>query len=296
MNKLKAILIFSFAICWVQLQAQDKTISLYEGAAPGSEGWKHKEAEMYSDLFKTQVVYNVTDPSLLLYKPKGKANKTSIIIAPGGGFQSLSINREGKDLAKELAKKGITAFVLKYRLLETKSNDPAREMMANLKDRKQFDKKTAPIKEMAGNDIKTAISYIREHAKELGIDPQKLGVIGFSAGASVILESVFHSEEETLPNFAASIYGGPSNDILEADMPASEIPLFISAASDDQLGLAPRSIDLYNKWLPSGYPVELHVYANGGHGFGMGTQGLPVDTWYKRFEDWLLQFEFLNKQ
>ncbi|MBL3656383.1 alpha/beta hydrolase [Fulvivirga sediminis] len=296
MNKIKTILILSLAMCFAQSQAQDQTISLYKGKAPGSENWKQKEAEMYSDLFKTQVVYNVTDPSLLMYKPEGKANKTAIIIAPGGGFQSLSINREGIDLAKELAAKGVTAFVLKYRLLETKSNDPAREMMANLKNRDDFNKKTAPIKVMAGDDIKTAISYIRDHAKELGVDPQKLGVIGFSAGASVILESVFHSEKETLPNFAASIYGGPSNDILEADMPASEIPLFISAATDDQLGLAPRSIDLYNKWLPSGYPVELHVYANGGHGFGMGTQGLPVDTWYKRFEDWLIQFEFLNKQ
>lgn len=276
--------------------SQDQTISLYAGKAPGSESWTQKEAKMYSDLFKTEVVYNVTNPSLLVFRGnKTDANGTAIIIAPGGGFQSLSINREGIDLAKKLADKGVTAFVFKYRLVETKSNDPAKEMMENLKDREKFIEKTATVREMAGEDIRTAIAYIKENAEGFGIDPDRLGVIGFSAGASIIMESVLGSENKLhVPTFAAAIYGGVGNELLEAQIPKNETPLFICAASDDQLGLAPNSIGLYTKWLKSGYPVELHMYATGGHGFGMGTQNLPVDTWDDRFLEWLRQFGFLN--
>ncbi|MFP3590784.1 alpha/beta hydrolase [Chryseobacterium sp. SIMBA_038] len=289
----KFIIASVFLIGINNIQAQ-KSIPLYTVKAPGTESWKQKEAQTYSDLFKTEVVYNVAQPSILVFEAdKVKANGTAIVIAPGGGFQSLSINREGIDLAKKLAENGITAIVLKYRLLETKSNDPAREMMENIKDRKAFDAKTAPIKVMAGEDIKTAISYVRAHAKELNIQTDKLGVIGFSAGASVILESVLHSKEaSTLPNFAASIYGGPNEDILNSKIPGS-IPMFICAATDDQLKLAPKSIQLYNKWLDAGQPVELHIYEKGGHGFGMGIQNLPVDKWSDVYFDWLKFHKFL---
>lgn len=272
-----------------------KTIPLYPGKAPGTENWTQKEAQQFSQLFKTEVVYNVTQPSMLLFEAdKTKANGTVIVIAPGGGFQSLSINREGIDMAKKLAENGITAVVLKYRLLETKSNDPAKEMMDNLKNRVDFDTRTAPIKAMAGDDIKTAISYIRNHAGELKINPEKLGVIGFSAGASVILETVFHSKDvSTIPNFAASVYGGPSREILETAIPKSPLPLFICAASDDQLKLAPKSVQLYSKWQEAGQPAELHLYEKGGHGFGMGKQNLPVDQWSEVYLDWLRFHQFL---
>ncbi len=142
-----------------------QSIQLYKGKAPGSESWTYSEKEMDSDLFKTYLMYNVASPAIEIFQPqKEKANGTVIIIAPGGGFQSLSINKEGRDLAQKLQEKGVTAVVLKYRLLETKTGDPAREMMAGIKDRKAFDARTAPIKVMAGNDMKTAISYVRSHA------------------------------------------------------------------------------------------------------------------------------------
>lgn len=272
-----------------------KTIPLYQGKAPGTESWTQKEAQQFSDLFKTEVVYNVAQPSMLVFEAdKAKANGTVIVITPGGGFQSLSINREGVDLAKKLAAKGITAIVLKYRLLETKSNDPAREMMDNLKSRTSFDERTAPIKMMAGEDIRTAIAYLRSHAKEMNIKPDRLGVIGFSAGSTVILESVLHSKDaSTIPNFAASIYGGPSEDLLKAEIPKSPLPLFICAASDDQLKLAPKSVLLYNKWTEAGQPAELHIYEKGGHGFGMGKQNLPVDHWSDVYMEWLTLHQYL---
>lgn len=293
---IRLISILHLILFMLNVKAQDQVIQLYDGKAPGSEKWTWKEAEMYSDLFKTELVYNVTNPSMLLFKPKTPVSQTAIIIAPGGGFQSLSINREGVALAKELNKMGVTAFVLKYRLLESKTNDPAKEMMANLGDRDEFDRKTAPIKKLAGEDIRTAVAYLRDHADEYGIASDKIGVIGFSAGATVVLESVLNSSEDrTRPDFAASIYGGPSVELLQAALPTKALPLFICAASDDQLKLAPKSIQLYHKWLAADFPVEMHIYSRGGHGFGMGTQNLPVDTWYLRYNDWLQQYHFLDQ-
>ncbi|MCX8524913.1 alpha/beta hydrolase [Chryseobacterium formosus] len=292
---MKKLIITSLFLAGLTTINAQKSIPLYKGKAPGTENWTQKEAQQFNELFKTEVVFNVAQPSMLLFEAdKSKANGTVIVIAPGGGFQSLSINREGIDVAKKLAENGITAVVLKYRLLETKSNDPAKEMMENIKDRKAFDAKTAPIKVMAGNDIKTAISYIRKNAEKLNVNPEKLGVIGFSAGASVILESVLHSDDaSTIPNFAASIYGGPSDSVLGYKIPEQKLPLFICAADDDQLKLAPKSILLYTKWHDAKQPVELHIYEKGGHGFGMGKQNLPADKWSDVYLDWLKFHKFL---
>lgn len=173
-----------------------ETVKLYAGKAPGSENWTQKEAEMYSDLFKTEVVYNVTDPTLLVYQvPKGVKNTgTAIVIAPGGGFQSLSINREGKELAEILSKKGITAFVLKYRLNKTETNDPAREMMEKLKDRAAFEKNSSATIDLAAQDGKNALNYVRNNAPKYGIDTKKVGIIGFSAGSTVAMETVLNNK------------------------------------------------------------------------------------------------------
>ena len=97
-----------------------------------------------------------------------------------------------------------------------------------------------------------------------------------------------------MPDFVANIYGGPRPELLTVATPDKKIPMFVCAASDDQLKLAPRSIEMYNKWLESGQSVELHMYAKGGHGFGIGKQNLPVDSWEIRFEEWLIEQGFLN--
>lgn len=291
----KIILLFSFLMLTVNMKAQE-SVKLYTGKVPGSENWTQKEAQMYSDLFKTEVVYNVTDPSLLVYQvPKRVKNTgTAIVIAPGGGFQSLSINREGKELAEILSKKGITAFVLKYRLNKTETNDPAREMMEKLKDRAAFEKNSLTTIKLAAQDGKTALKYVRNNASKYGIDTKKVGIIGFSAGSTVAMETVLDNTPDQLPDFVANIYGGPREDLLKVVMPEKKIPMFLCAASDDQLKLASRSIQMYNKWLESGQSVELHIYSKGGHGFGTGKQNLPVDSWETRFEEWLKLQGFLN--
>lgn len=291
---MKKIIYSLFLISGMLANAQE-TVKLYQGKAPGSENWTQKEAQMYSDLFKTEVVYNVTDPSLLVYKPKGVKNTgTAIVIAPGGGFQSLSINREGIELAEALCKKGITAFVLKYRLNKTETNDPAREMMDKLKDRAAFEKNSLATIKLAAQDGKNALKYVRDNASKYGIDVKKVGIIGFSAGSTVAMETVLDNTADQLPDFVANIYGGPREDLLKTATPEKKIPMFVCAASDDQLKLAPRSIQLYNKWLDAGQSAELHMYAKGGHGFGTGKQDLPVDSWLQRFEEWLVFQGFLN--
>jgi len=286
---MKKIIFSLFLISGIFANAQE-SVRLYQGKAPGSENWTQKEAQMYSDLFKTEVVYNVTDPSLLVYKPaKGVKNTgTAIVIAPGGGFQSLSINREGIELAEALSKKGITAFVLKYRLNKTETNDPAREMMDKLKDRAAFEKNSLATIKLAAQDGKNALKYVRDNASKYGIDVKNVGIIGFSAGSTVAMETVLDNTADQLPDFVANIYGGPREDLLKSATPEKKIPMFVCAASDDQLKLAPRSIQLYNKWLEAGQSVELHMYAKGGHGFGTGKQNLPVDSWLNRFEEWLV--------
>lgn len=294
--KHKIILLFAFLILASITAKAQETVKLYSGKAPGSENWTQKEAQMYSDLFKTEVVYNVTDPSLLVYEvPKGVKNtETAIVIAPGGGFQSLSINREGKELAEILSKKGITAFVLKYRLNKTESNDPAREMMEKLKDRAAFEKNSLSTIKLAAQDGKNALKYVRDNASKYGIDVKKVGIIGFSAGSTVAMETVLENIADQLPDFVANIYGGPRPELLSVATPEKKIPMFLCAASDDQLKLAPRSIQMYNKWLEAGQSVELHMYSKGGHGFGTGKQNLPVDSWETRFEEWLALQGFLN--
>lgn len=294
--KNKIILLSAFFTLLASGAKAQESIKLYEGKAPGSEDWTQQEAQMYSDLFKTEVVYNVTDPSLLVYQvPKGVKNTgTAIVIAPGGGFQSLSINREGKELAEILSKKGITAFVLKYRLNKTETNDPAREMMEKLKDRAAFEKNSLATIQLAAKDGKTALKYVRANASKYGINIQKVGIIGFSAGSTVAMETVLDNTKDQLPDFAANIYCGPRPELLSVPAPEKKIPMFICAASDDQLKLAPRSIQMYNKWLDAGQSVELHMYSKGGHGFGTGKQNLPVDSWETRFEEWLKLQGFLN--
>ncbi len=293
-NKIPLLMIAALSFSF-SLSAQE-AIKLYAGKAPGSEKWKQKEKQVYAELFKTEVVYNVTDPTVLVYKvPEGVKNTgTAIVIAPGGGFQSLSINREGIDLARRLSEKGITAFVLKYRLLETISNDPAKEMMEKLKDRAAFEKSTVPIIEMAATDGKKALEYVYQNAAKYGIKTNQIGFIGFSAGSTVAMQTVLNNSTRFTPSFAAVIYGGISAELLQKPLPNQIIPLFICAASDDQLKLAPRSIQVYSKWLDGGYPVELHMYEKGGHGFGMGKQNLPVDSWISRFEDWLQEHKLMN--
>jgi acetyl esterase/lipase len=284
--KSKAITAFAFVLVIAGSASAQKVFRLYPGAAPGSETWTHQEKEYFSPIFNTQVVTRVSQPTLTAYLPDpASANKTAVIICPGGGFYALSINSEGVDVAKWLNARGVTAFVLKYRLVPT-GEDGVQEMMASMGDRKKFEEKTTPVIPLAIADGLAAVAYVRSHAAELGVSPQRIGLMGFSAGGTVTASVAFQYSADNRPDFVAPIYPY-MGAVKEAPVPKDAPPLFVAAATDDQLGLAPDSIALYSKWIGAKKPAELHMYTRGGHGFGMRKQNLPTDQWIDRFGEWL---------
>lgn len=273
-------------LCSFFIFAQQKVIQLYDGPAPGSESWDWQEGENDNNAWQTKVVYNVSRPTLTVFQPKAdKANGTALVIAPGGGFHALSINSEGFDVAKWLVEKGITCFVLKYRLVHVLSNDPIAEFNSKL-GKKELEEDMGKAIPLAVTDGKNAIAWVRQHAAEYNLSPDRIGIMGFSAGGTVASSTLFSYTKENRPDFAAPVYPFfPSAMIgtIANDAP----PVFIIAATDDGFGLAPHSVDLYSKWISSKHDAELHMYARGNHGFGMRKQNLPTDTWIERFADWL---------
>ncbi|MBG6235993.1 acetyl esterase/lipase [Pedobacter sp. CAN_A7] len=284
---MKNILILALLLFANLAYSQQQVIKLYPGKAPGSENWNWKEAvENYNP--KSPHIYNVVEPSLTVFKPSGtQKSETAVIVAPGGGFQMLAFEKEGTAVAKWLAEKGVTVFVLKYRVNRTKGTQPGEELSKLLSA-------TPPgspvafgeVVEFAMNDGLEAVKYVREHAADYGIDPGKIGFMGFSAGGTVTMSVAMTSKGVNQPNFIAPIYTYLTAAIGN-QVPKEKMPAFLAAASNDGLGLAPHTIEIYSKWLAAGQEVELHMYEKGDHGFGMSKQGLPADTWIDRFGDWL---------
>jgi predicted peptidase len=266
--------------------AQQKVIQLYEGKPPGSESWTWSEAENDSNMWQTKVVYNVSKPTLTVFQPQeGKANGTALIIAPGGAFHALSINSEGYDVAKWLVEKGVTCFVLKYRLARSLTSDPVKEVMAKW-GKKEFDEANAAVIPLAIADGREAIAYVRKHADEFNVITNRIGIMGFSAGGTVTSGALFNYTRENRPDFAAPVYPYFPKEMI-GPIVKDAPPLFILTASNDGLNLAPHSVDLYSAWLAAKEDAELHMYARGDHGFGMRTQNLPTDKWIERFGEWL---------
>ncbi len=296
MSLLKSRLLPLFFMMFINLflMAQDKVISLYDGTPAGSEGWNWSEAENNENGWKTRVVYNVSKPTLTVFSPEpGKANGTSVVICPGGAFRALSIDSEGFDVARWLVRKGVTCFVLKYRLVRSMTSDPVAEMGAKWGS-PEFQAESRKLIPLSIADGRAAIRYVRQHADEWRLDPSRVGIMGFSAGGTVAGASAFGYTAEDRPAFVAPVYPFFPDEMIGT--PASDAPpMFLAAASDDGLDLAPHSVALYRTWLNAKKSVEMHMYARGGHGFGMKTQKMPSDQWIDRFGDWLQQQGWLTK-
>ena len=264
-----------------------KVIQLYNGIPKGSENWTWNEQVSTRNMFNTEVIYNVTQPTITAYlPPKEAANGTAVIVAPGGAFHTLSINSEGVDVARWLNSKGVAAFVLKYRVARSFTDDPVAELMAKMGDFKKLDEENAPIIPLATADGLAAVKYVRDHAVEMNINPEKIGFMGFSAGGTLTMSVVYTATDENRPNFVAPVYAYEPA-ILGSTVPSVKTPIFVAVAGDDQLNMMPFSINIYRKWYDAKQPAELHIYEKGGHGFGMHKQGLPTDTWYERLGDWM---------
>ncbi|MEM9686944.1 MAG: alpha/beta hydrolase [Bacteroidota bacterium] len=248
--------------------------------------WKTSEREYYSNIWQTQVVTNVAVPTLQVFKPTEETrNGTVVIIAPGGGLYAQSIESEGRDVAKWLAKKGITAFVLKYRLVPTGKDGVAEITKLGNTNPKKIYEEVSKVMSLSVADALNAVSYVRKHAGEFGIAPEKIGLMGFSAGGAVTMGAAYTYAKENKPNFLVPVYAWTT--AMPVQKPKKDAPpMLVICASDDPLGLASGSIELYNSWHNQGLKVGLHMYSKGGHGFGMRKNGLPSDNWIERFYDW----------
>ena len=286
---MKTILLFMFLFltginCFPQ-KTENKVIRLYPGAAPGSEDWNWNEAEF--KLGRSVSVYNVSVPTLTVFQADSSiATGTAVITCPGGAFHMLSIDSEGYDVAKWLNAKGITVFVLKYRLGHLLTDNPMQEMAAKNVGSEKFNKEIEPIVAMGIADGKTAVAYVRSHAADWGLKTNQIGIMGFSAGGTVATGTALTYDTLSRPDFIASIYpyvGNLENIPVQSDAP----PIFIAGASNDNLGFQPQFISLYEKWIKAQKSAELHIYRTGGHGFGMRGHYFPTSGWIDRFYEWM---------
>ena len=229
----------------------------------------------------SQVIRNVSVPSLTPYWPAPEnATGAAIIVAPGGGYSALAIHHEGYDVAQWLARQGIAALVLKYRVNATRDGIPlpTADEIAALVSQSAYKSFDCPA---AVEDAAAAVRLVRQRAPEWNIDPQRVGFLGFSAGAISALK-VATSEAESRPDFAASIYG----PVEEISVPPDAAPLFGVLALDDAL-FAGKGFGLLQAWRKAGRPVEFMLYERGGHGFGLGRSYETDGDWPEAFMRWL---------
>jgi acetyl esterase/lipase len=252
-------------------------IHLYEGLAPGSELWDWTENLLITES-GMPIIQNVVDPVLQYYPADpDMAVGTAMIVAPGGGFRNLMMSYEGVDIAKRLNQMGVDAFVLKYRLIHNENREKQRDQ---------------DIRKMAGADGQQAVRLIRARAREFGIKPGHIGIMGFSAGGNVTLATVF-GPADARPDFAAPVYAATGLDWGQTiQVPNQAPPLFIATAADDQLIPWERSMELFTAWRNAGMPAELHIFQTGAHGFV--KKGGGADNFMDRLEEWMAVNKWLN--
>ncbi len=261
-------------------------IPLWPDGAPGSEDWSWPEQEFFMSRYNSKFIRNVTRPTLTAYLPDpARATGTAVVVCPGGAFLFLAIAHEGTQVASWLVERGIAAFLLKYRVAHT-PEDPAEfeEFRQNRQARRESMRDViAQAREFGIADARRAMTIVRERAAEWNVDRQRIGIIGFSAGGAITSGIALSHDEASRPAFAAPIYGAPWEDV---GVPSDAPPLFLAFASDDDMAVR-NGLPLYTKWREAGHPVELHVFAQGGHGFGMLKNNLPSDHWIDLFGNWL---------
>lgn len=243
--------------------------------------------EQWIDLQGQPRLINVSQATLTPVLPiRAKATGAAMIIAPGGGFMLLAMDKEGWNVARWLADHGIAAFVLKYRV---------RPFFEALSERRK--KGAAPDSAMmsgyppAIEDGKAALTLVHARAANWGIDSERIGMIGFSAGARLTLNMALDSGAHVRPAFIATIY--PPMDIRE--VPADAPPMFVAAAADDTT-LPIGDLGLVRSWHSAKRPVEFHLYEKGGHGFGVpGVAGTTTTAMMDQLSIWLASRGMLNR-
>lgn len=255
--------------------------------SPASEVWARAGGTDY-------VVRNVTRPTLTPVLPDpARATGAAVVVAPGGAFMLLSMDHEGWKVAHALADRGIAAFVLKYRLLPTPREEKEagpymmRTMMAGLQDPARMPTLDNPT---AAADGLAALKLVRAHAAQWGVDPRRVGMIGFSAGAMTSLQTVLAAKPGEGPDFFGYIYGPQAR----IDVPQGAPPMFDAIALDDPL-FPSQGFPIAQAWMAAKRPVEIHGYQKGSHGFGLGVPGTTTTLVLDEFLAWAGMQGFLTK-
>lgn len=265
--------------------AEPNAIPLNTGGVanqPASESWFLQWGDpMARNITEATLTPFIADPSI--------ATGLSVIVAPGGGFMWLSMGNEGWEVAEALNKQGINAFVLKYRLQPTADTleDFEKEMNERLSQAAAMSKsENKPIERPRWDlsnqltDVEAAHALIKKNAKKWNVDINRIGMMGFSAGAGLTMETTLKSKKFT-PSFIAPIYGS----LNAVDVPKNAPPMFIAIATDDFLFNG--DIGVVKSWFDAKVPVELHLYQNGGHGFGLGNPDRTSNQWFNAFTHWV---------
>lgn len=260
-------------------------VKLWPGGAPEKLGVKieaEKEVPKKS-ADDVQRITNVTDPMITVFKPEN-ANGTSVLVCPGGGYSILAYEHEGSQVCDFLNQHGVTGILLKYRVPKRDPKDPGREAL---------------------QDAQRAMGIIRHHAEEWGLKPDRIGILGFSAGGHLSVMTALHANERTYttdpaldvedatPNFAIPVYPAylvskeePGKLLPGFEVTAKSPPMCLVHAHDDSWPSSASAL-LYLEYKKLGLPCELHIYAKGGHGFGMRRSGGPVNDWPVRVVEWM---------
>lgn len=229
-------------------------------------------------------VRNVSQATLLPFLPKAHlATREAVIVAPGGGFLGLAIGNEGFDVAEALAEHGIAAFVLKYRVLPTPADFDTfiREMIAGRTGGKASFRPPDDTPEAALEDARAALAHVRERAPYWGIDANRVGMMGFSAGAMLSVTAATRLPPDERPAFIAPIYPR----MTPVDVPDDAPPMFVGIGSEDYFFKSGR-FGLVDAWLDAGRPVEFHLYQGVAHGYGLGRTGTTSSDWLADFVRW----------
>ena len=282
--------------------AQSQEIRLWPGKAPGSESWSVAESVTRSPA-GDRTISNVSDPTLTVFLPDAaRATGAGIVVAPGGALRVLGFDNEGVKVAEWLNSKGIAAFVLKYRTLQSApaggtgrggappgargTAGPRRELEirnANANPEPN-DPGLAEVVRMGVADAQQALRLIRSNAGEWHVDPARVGIMGFSAGGGIAIGAALAERSDASPDFLISLYG-PS--LMDVNVPAQAPPLFIAVGAT-HFNVTNGCLALFAAWKAAGKPAEIHVYDQVSAGFGMSKRGLPVDAWIDRLHEWLV--------
>jgi acetyl esterase/lipase len=272
--------------------AQPGAIQLGTGSLPNATA-----PETWYTQYGSRFTRNVAVATLTPYLPdKANATGAAAIVAPGGGFRTLSMENEGAQVAEALAKRGVAAFVLKYRLVPTPADMPGfersmREMFsaaARPSPPDQTDTATTLAPQLA--DARAAFALVRRRAAEWRVDPSKVGMVGFSAGAMLTLTTEL-SGHDVKPAFIGIIYG----PLAAVKVPADAPPMFVALAADDPI-FGGGGFGLIDSWRAAKKPVEFHLFEQGGHGFGMYQKPTTSTGWFEEFARWLAMHGWANRR